>query len=242
MKLTNEVWNEWKNLVYKIAKKRLTFFLPFGYELEDLAQIGAIGLNNGITHYKEDRDCSITSFLYHCIDREILKELQHLRRDKRRINKDVISLELPVSNDTESLVIEDMIEDESIDISRDVEEKLMTEFIISEMKRCLSEDEYIVLYLRIIREFKVRDVLKFMNMNKTTPMTKGEVIAIESKAKKDLAHKSNYFKEKYTHYIEEIESKIDFKYMASAEAVAMERMSIINKFNLLSNIISDEPM
>ena len=73
MKLTNELWHEWKNLVYKIAKKRLVFFTPFGYELEDLAQIGAIGLNNGITHYKEDRDCSITSFLYHCIDREILK-------------------------------------------------------------------------------------------------------------------------------------------------------------------------
>lgn len=242
MKLTNDLWNEWKNLVYKIAKKRLTFFLPFGYELEDLAQIGAIGLNNGITYYKEDRDCGITSFLYHCIDREILKELQHLRRDKRRINKDIISLEQPVSNSTESLVIEDMIEDESIDIPRDVEEKLMTEFIISEMKRCLSEDEYIVLYLRIIRGFKVQDVLKFMNMNNKIPITRGEIISIESKAKKDLAHKSNYFKEKYAQHISEIESKIDFKYMASAEAVAMERMSIINKLNLLSNIISNEPI
>lgn len=242
MKLTNELWHEWKNLVYKIAKKRLSFFTSFGYEIEDLVQIGAIGLNNGITHYKENRDCSIISFLYHCIDREILKELQHLRRDKRCINKDTVSLELPVSNDTESLTIEDMIEDESIDISNDVEEKLMKEFIISEMKRCLTGEEYIILYLRIIRGFSIQEVLKFMNINKKKSMTRSKVIDLETKAKKDLARKSTYFKEKYKYYISEIESKIDFKYMASAEDVAMERLGIMNKFNLLKNITSDEPM
>lgn len=73
-------------------------------------------------------------------------------------------------------------------------------------------------------------------------MTRSKVIDLETKAKKDLARKSTYFKEKYKHYISEIESKIDFKYMVSAEDVAMERLSIMNKFNLLNNIISDEPM
>lgn len=240
MKLTNDLWDEWKNLVYKIAKKRLTFFVPFGYELEDVVQIGAIGLNNGITHYKEDKDCSITSFLYNCIDKEILKELQYLKRDKRCINKDTISIDLPVSNDADSPTIEEMIGDDTIDISKDVEDKLMEEFIISEMKRCLNNDEYTVLYLRIIRMFTVQDILKFMNINKKKNMTRGKVIDIERKAKKDLAHKSAYFKEKYKNYISEIESKIDFKYIVSAEDVAMERMNIMNKFNLLNNIVSDD--
>lgn len=240
MKLTNDLWDEWKNLVYKIAKKRLTFFVPFGYELEDVVQIGAIGLNNGITHYKEDKDCSITSFLYNCIDKEILKEIQYLKRDKRCINKDTISIDLPVSNDADSPTIEEMIGDDTIDISKDVEDKLMEEFIISEMKRCLNNDEYTVLYLRIIRMFTVQDILKFMNINKKKNMTRGKVIDIETKAKKDLAHKSAYFKEKYKNYISEIESKIDFKYIVSAEDVAMERMNIMNKFNLLNNIVSDD--
>lgn len=240
MKLTNDLWDEWKNLVYKIAKKRLTFFVPFGYELEDVVQIGAIGLNNGITHYKEDKDCSITSFLYNCIDKEILKELQYLKRDKRCINKDTISIDLPVSNDADSPTIEEMIGDDTIDISKDVEDKLMEEFIISEMKRCLNNDEYTVLYLRIIRMFTVQDILKFMNINKKKNMTRGKVIDIERKAKKDLAHKSAYFKEKYKNYMSEIESKIDFKYIVSAEDVAMERMNIMNKFNLLNNIVSDD--
>ena len=79
-----------------------------------------------------------------------------------------------------------------------------------------------------------------MNINKKKNMTRGKVIDIETKAKKDLAHKSAYFKEKYKNYISEIESKIDFKYIVSAEDVAMERMNIMNKFNLLNNIVSDD--
>ena len=176
MKLTNELWSEWENLVYKISKKRICLFTSFGYELEDLVQIGAIGLNNGITHYKEDKDCSITSFLYNCIDKEILKELQYLKRDKRCINKDTISIDLPVSNDADSITIEEMIEDDTVDISKDVEDKLMEEFIISEMKRCLNNDEYTVLYLRIIRMFTIQDVLKFMNINKKKHLTRGKVM------------------------------------------------------------------
>ena len=177
-----------------------------------------------------------------CVEDE---ENKYDEKDIQKVYKGVIKrIEKEYANEDKIKIetIQDMIEDESIDISKDVEEKLMTEFIISEMKRCLTKEEYIILYLRIIREFSIQDVLKFMNINKKKSMTKSQVIDLETKAKKDLAHKSTYFKEKYKHYISEIESKIDFKYMASAEDVAMERLSIINKFNLLNNIISNEPM
>ena len=64
MKLTDELWTQWEKLVYKISKKRLGLFTSFGNELDDLVQIGAIGLDNGISNYKDDVECSITTFLF----------------------------------------------------------------------------------------------------------------------------------------------------------------------------------
>ena len=233
MKLTDELWTQWEKLVYKISKKRLGLFASFGYELDDLVQIGAIGLDNGISNYKDDVECSITTFLYKCIDNEILKEYKSLTTDKRKLNRSLVSIDCPIDSEEKSMTIQDTIEDESVDISKEIEDKLMRDFILCEMKRCLSDCEYKVLYLRIYRNLSISSIGKLLNKSKT------EIRGLEVSAKRKLAHDSSYFREKYKGHILEIEAKLDFKYSRSAEDAAIERFSIKDRFNLLNEYVID---
>ncbi len=230
MKLNDKLWDEWKRLVYKVAKKRLIFLTPFGYELDDVVQVGAIGLIKGMDNYREELKCSKITFLYKYVDQEILRELQSLKRDKRIVNKNIMSLETPAGSDTDEIILLDSIRDSTINIEKSVEDKMMQKFILCEMKSCLSELEYKVLYLRYFMNFTVKEVYIALSLR-----GKYHVEQIQTEAKRSLITKSVYFKKAYDEFKVDVEAKIDFKYKRSAEDVVMDRLTILNKFNLFKD-------
>lgn len=227
MKLNDKLWDKWKRLVYKVAKKRLIFLTSFGYELEDVIQVGAIGLIKGVSNYNKDTGYSEVTFFYKCIDNEILKEVQALRRDKRLINKNAISIETSISTDSNDLTLLETISDDSINIEKDIEDKMMKNFILCEMKNWLNNIEYEVLYFRVFMDFTFSEISQILGLEGSYHARK-----IEEDAKKRLITHSAYFKSAYHELKKDIEAKLDFKYQKSAEDVAIDRLTILNKFNL----------
>ena len=232
MKLNDKLWDEWKRLVYKVAKKRLIFLTPFGYELEDVIQVGAIGLIKAVSNYNEDAGCSKVTFFYKCIDSEILKELQSLRRDKRLIHKNTMSVETSISSDSNDLALLETISDDSINIEKYIEDKFMKQFILSEMRMYLNELEYNVIYFRVFMDFSFNQISQSLGLEGAYHAKK-----IVDKAKKKLITHSAYFKSAYQELKKDIEANLDFKYQKSAEDVAIDRLTILNKFNLFKDFV-----
>ena len=107
---------------------------------------------------------------------------------------------------------------------------MMKNFILCEMKNCLSELEFKVLYLRLFMNFTPKEISIALSLN-----GKYHANQIQASAKKALINKSIYFKKAYDEFKVDIEAKIDFKYKKSAEDVAIDRLTILDKLNLFKN-------
>lgn len=224
--MSNEDYNQWKGLIYKIAKKRLCLLEAHGYDLEDVMQVGAIGLQNGLSSFKEDRGMSIMSFLYMRIDQEILKEVQHLERNKRKLNKDTVSIYNIITSDDENLSILDTLKDELTDIYNEVENKLMDEFILGELNNCLEGKEFDVIYNQAFLNWTAEDMVKYQHHKFKQS---NQVNRIKQKARTKLLSKSQYFKEAY---YELFTDKYNSK---KTDIMAIKHIDFINNIGLIEH-------
>lgn len=123
---------QYENLVLSYANK-----FRYYYDIEDLKQVGMIGLMKAIENYKANSNTKFTTYAYLWIKGEILK---FIREDKNiRINKDLIKL-ASVLEDVKNtlrhkLLREPTIEEISlfseIDVSLIQEVELSKEFVLS---------------------------------------------------------------------------------------------------------------
>lgn len=222
--MSDEDYKQWKGLIYKIAKKRLYLLEPYGYDLEDVMQIGSIGLQNGLSTFKEDKGMTLISFLYMRIESEILKEVQYLERDKRKLNKDTVSIYKVITSDDEDLTILDTLKDELTDIYNDVEDKLMEEFILEELSNCLSGKEFDVIYNQVFLNWTSDNMVKHQRHNFRN---NNDVSLIRRKARNTLLRKSKYFKEAYYRFFV---SKYNSK---KTDVMAIKHIDFINKIGLI---------
>ena len=95
--MDNETVELFKNLIYSIAKK----YCYNDEDLEDLFQVGCIGLNHAIENYKEDSLAKFSTYAHFYIKGEILKYIRENR--PIRINYDTDKLIRSISKVKEYL-------------------------------------------------------------------------------------------------------------------------------------------
>lgn len=128
-------------LVAHIVKK----YSNGGYDTEDLISIGTIGLIKGIKTFKSDKNIKLATYCARCIENEILMSL--------RINKkhrSVGSLSEPAGKDKDGreIAILDRIEDEKINIEKEVETNIQIKKMEDIIDTILTEQEFKILSLR----------------------------------------------------------------------------------------------
>jgi len=85
MKDISEVVKENQNLIYKIASKYSTY-----YNIEDLFQVGAIGLIKAYKNYKEDSNAKFSTYAHKYIFGEIIEFIKNDRTIK--VGSDTLKL------------------------------------------------------------------------------------------------------------------------------------------------------
>lgn len=152
--MTEELLLEQEKLIYSIAKKFQGF-----YDIEDLYQVGVIGLSKAYNKYKEGMDTKFSTYAYDWIKGEILEYVRHDRTIK--LSKDIISLNKKIEQvkdimtqklmreptTTEIALMLDVDEERIIDVKR------QTEFIRS-LDYVLNEEENYNLYDTLKQEEK----------------------------------------------------------------------------------------
>lgn len=86
-----------KKLIYSIAKK----YSYSGNDMEDLYQVGALGLSKAIKNYKENKNAKFTSYAHFYIEGEINKYVRENRMIK--INQDLYNLNKDINKAKEYL-------------------------------------------------------------------------------------------------------------------------------------------
>lgn len=147
--MDNQDYLQWepmlKKLAYKYRNNRV------GLEIEDLIQIGAIGLLESFDTYKEGAGTSKLTYYYTCSEREIIKEIKSLKCDKRYPKVKPVSLNEPTT-DEDDTYISDIVPDTKINIEASVIEEITIENYRNEIDRFLEGKQKEVFLLRVFNE------------------------------------------------------------------------------------------
>lgn len=128
-------------LVAHVVKK----YSSNSYDNEDLISIGTIGLIKGIKSFKSDKNIKLATYCARCIENEILMSF---RVNKK--HKIVGSLSDPIGSDKDGNEIHkiDRIEDDKMDIQKEVETNIQIETMMSFIEKVLTKQEYQIIKLR----------------------------------------------------------------------------------------------
>jgi len=133
---------KYENLVLSYANK-----FRYHYDIEDLKQVGMIGLMKALDNYKPDSKTKFTSYAYLWIKGEILK---YIREDKNvKVNREMVKLAKAIDDVKNTLrhklLREPTLEEISlfleIDISLIQEAEISKEFVLSLDYAVNSDDE-----------------------------------------------------------------------------------------------------
>lgn len=103
-------------VISEVSKK----FTNIGYEEEELLSIGLIGLIKSVDTFDIDKNFEFATYATRCIDNEIL---MFMRKGKKYINDRSLNDIIRLNDSSNSLELEDLISDSSIDIELDHEKK-----------------------------------------------------------------------------------------------------------------------
>lgn len=198
--MTNEEYLQWEPLIKKIAYKYRNNI--FKIEIDDLIQIGAIGLMYAFEHYQEDRGASFQTYAYDCIERKIFREFDNMKRIKRQADYNSTSFDAPINGDGD-LYLEDIISDDNVNVEATVVNKLMIEKYKEEINIVLTGREKDIVYRTLFENIRFVDIAKEYGIHHS------RVHEIQTKGFRNLRHKSPMIRERWLKMKEqELENKL----------------------------------
>lgn len=198
--MTNEEYLQWEPLVKKIAHKYRNNI--YKIEIEDLIQIGSMGLMNAFKYYKDDRGASFQTFAYDCVERSIFREFENAKRIKRQANYKSTSFDAPINADGD-LYLEEVISDDNVNVEATVVNKLMVEKYKEEINLVLTGREKDIVYRTLFENAKFSDLAKEYGLHHS------RVHDIQRRGFRNLRHKSPMIRDRWLKMKqEELENKL----------------------------------
>ena len=111
--MSNDEYLQWQGLLYKVAKRYVG--INSLYDLEDLVQIGAIGLAKGLKTYENESDIPLINWLANNISWTIHREI-----NKGKSIDTAMSLYMPLGEE-EDTTLEEIIGDNNVDVEAEIE-------------------------------------------------------------------------------------------------------------------------
>ena len=192
--MTNEEYLQWEPLIKKIAYKYRNNI--YKIEIEDLIQIGAIGLMYAFEHYQEDRGASFQTYAYDCIERRIFREFDNMKRIKRQADYKSTSFDAPINLDGD-LYLEEVISDDNVNVEATVINKLMIEKYKEEINLVLTGKEKDIVYRTLFENTKFIDIAKEYGLHHS------RVHEIQKRGFRNLKHKSPMIRDRWLKMKEE---------------------------------------
>ena len=127
-------------LVAHIMKKYYTS----SADQEDLISIGTIGLIKGISTFDQSKGARLATYAARCVENEILMHFRSMKKSAQDVS---LSDYIEIGSDGASLSLMDVVSDD-MDLQEQVMNKEAVAYLQEAVKRCLTEQEKMVITLR----------------------------------------------------------------------------------------------
>ncbi len=122
-------------------------------DMEDVLQIGAIGLCRAAYEFDPHKQCSFSTFAIQCICSHIRHHFHVLFMDRRDIRREVLTMDDPIGSDSDSGCFADFLPDVTVNVEKEVYGRLETERLLRELRNVpLTEKERCVLTMHLAGE------------------------------------------------------------------------------------------
>ena len=141
--MSNEIfeslYKQYEAMIYLFIKKYKGLL-----EEDDIRQCCLIAIVKAYKTYKSNKDTKFSNWIYNNMQWAIYKEI----RDTKHLTRDCISLETKLDSDSDSLRLIDMLEDDTVDIEEEIEDKIMYETYKNEIVNYLDPKKADVMILK----------------------------------------------------------------------------------------------
>lgn len=204
--MTDKEYLQYEPMLIKIANKFKNN--PYGIDIEDIYQIGSLGMIRAFDTYKEEKGMSFNTYIYSCINWAIKKEFQNLKRIHAQY--DITSLDYEIDEDTNMY---DIIPNSSVNVENEVIEDMTLQEYIQEFKNILSPTKANIFIDRYVNELQIKAIAVKYDKKDST------INSMLRQSKSEVMRKSFRIRKEYEKYIDRnIESESIYNDPAIIEA------------------------
>ena len=189
--MSNDDYLEYEPLLMKVVSKYI--MNPY-LSVEDLKQIGAIGMIKGFRNYNHSKGMKLSTYLYKNIEWAILQELKNYSRVKEQYT--VVSLE------GEDNILYEIIPGHA-NVSAEVIENMTLQEYIQELKYILTPTQLSILLDRYVYNIPIQDIANKHNIKYR------KVQYIISQSQRLVLKKSFRIRDVYRNYVDSKRKNID---------------------------------
>ncbi len=186
--MTDKEYLQYKPMLIKIANKFKNN--PYGIDIEDIMQIGSLGMIRAFETYQEDKEIKFSTYVYNCISWSIKREFHNLKRIHSQY--DITSLDHEIDEDTNMY---DIIPNSSVNIENEVMEDMTLREYIQEFKNILPPTKANIFIDRYVNELQIKAIASKYDKNDST------INSILRQCRSELMQKSFRIRKEYERYI-----------------------------------------
>lgn len=149
--MTENEYKQYEPMLIKISNKFKNNI--YGVDMDDIRQIGSLGMIRAFDTYRDDKGMSFNSYIYTCIEWAIKKEFHNLKRIREQYT--FTSLDHEIDEDTNMY---DIIPNSSVSVESEVIEDMTLQEYIQEFKRVLSPTKANIFIDRYVNGIQLTDI------------------------------------------------------------------------------------
>ena len=196
--MTNEDYLQYEPMLIKISNKYRNY--SYGFDIDDIKQIGCLGMIRAFETYREDTGMKFDTYMYNCIKWSINKEIYNNK--KKHEGYTVISMDHEVDEDNNSMY--DIVPDENINVEAGALEGMTLQEYIQEFKNILSPIKANIFIDRYVNELQIKNIASKYNKKNSA------INSILRQCRSELLIKSYRIRNEYDMYITEKEAKVNY--------------------------------
>ena len=206
--MTENEYKQYEPMLIKISNKFKNNI--YGVDIEDIRQIGILGMIRAFDTYQDDKGMSFNTYIYNCISWSIGKEFHNLKRIHSQYK--FTSLDHEIDEDTNMY---DIIPNSSVSVESEVIEGMTLQEYIQEFKNILEPTKANIFIDKYINNLPIKDIASKYDKKDTT------INSILRQSRSYLITKSYRIRKEFDRYMKQRKENNDI-YTDPAKTVAFE--------------------
>lgn len=186
--MTDKEYLQYEIMLIKIANKFKNN--PYGIDIEDIMQIGSLGMIRAFDTYQEDKEIKFSTYVYNCISWSIRREFNNLKRIKQQYTFTSLDKEIDEENS-----MYEIIPNSSVSVEYKVIEEMTLQEYIQEFRNILMLTKANIFIDRYVNELQIKDIASKYNKKDSA------INSILRQCRSELMRKSFRIRNEYERYI-----------------------------------------